>query len=117
MHGAIDRLKADIDRSSALVSRLKNAGMEMGAQELALSTARSQLTLARTEVHAFDATRVEPIANDGLKIVSDVNTAGDKAVAELRFRRRGLAASLGAILLVVIALGLKIQQIERGDRT
>ena len=116
MHGAIDRLKADIDRSSALVSRLKNAGMEMGAQELALSTARSQLTLARTEVHAFDATRVEPIANDGLKIVSDVNTAGDKAVAELRFRRRGLAASLGAILLVVIALGLKIQQIERGDR-
>lgn len=113
MHGAIERLKAAIEGSSALVSRVKNAGMEMGAQELALSSARSQLTLARTEMHAFDPSRVTPIVDEGLKMVSGVNAAGNGAVAELQFRRRGLAASLAAILLVVVALGLKIRQIDR----
>jgi hypothetical protein len=29
------------------------------------------------------------------------------------YRRRGLAVSLGAILLVVIALGLKVREIDR----
>jgi hypothetical protein len=42
-----------------------------------------------------------------------VDQAADTAAAELRFRRRGLAASLAAILLVVVALGFKIRQLER----
>ena len=113
MRADIERLKAGIDRSAATVARLKNAGMEMDPQELALGTARSRLTLARTEMHAFDAARVTPIVDEGLMIVADVDRAGERATAELRFRRRGLALSLGAILLVVVALGLKIRQIDR----
>ena len=113
MRRAIERLKTGIGSSSALVSRVKNAGIEMGAQELALATARSQLTLARTEMHAFEPARLMPIVDDGSKLVGEVTSAGDRAVAELQYRRRGLALSLGAILFVVIALGLKIRQIDR----
>ena len=113
MRSGIDRLKAGIDRSGALVARIGNAGIEVGAQELALREARSRLTLARTEMHTSDATRVDPVVQEGLKIVADVDAAGARGVAELRFRRQGLAISLAAILLVVVALGLKIRQIDR----
>jgi hypothetical protein len=54
-----------------------------------------------------------PIIADGAKIVATVDTAGQKGVSELTFRRRGLAVSLGAILLLVVALGLKVRQIDR----
>ncbi len=113
MRAAIERLKAGIEGSGSLVARVRNAGMETSAQEIALGTARSQLTLARTEMHASDAARLTPIVDDGLKIVAEVDRAGERAVSELRYRRRGLALSLGAILLVVVALGLKIRQVDR----
>jgi hypothetical protein len=48
--------------------------------------------------------------------VADVDRAGEEAAAELAYRRRGLAVSLGAILLFVAALALKIRQLERRPR-
>jgi len=113
MRGDIERLKAGLNRSSATVSALSNAGMEMSAQELAVGTARTRLTLARTEMHAFDPTHVTPVVQEGLATLAAVDKAGETATAELRFRRRGLAVSLGAILLVVVALAFKIRQLER----
>jgi len=113
MRGDIERLKTAVDRSAARVAALTNAGLEMNAQTLALADARTHLTLARTQMHSFDAALVTPVINDGLKTIVDVDKAADGAAAELRFRRRGLAASLGAILLVVVALGFKIRQLER----
>ena len=113
MRGGIERLKAAVDRSGARVSSLTNAGMEMSAQALAVADARTRLTLARTEMHTFDAARVTPVVGEGLKTLEEVDKAADTAAAELRFRRRGLAVSLGAILLVVIALGFKIRQLEK----
>jgi hypothetical protein len=113
MRTTIDQLKTGLDSTSDLVARARNAGMEMSAQEIALGTARSQLTLMRTELHTSDASRLMPIADEGLKIVNEVQQAGDSAMAELAYRRRGLAISLAAILLVVVALGFKIRQVDR----
>ena len=115
MRGGIERLKDEIDRSGALLARLKNAGIEVSDQQLALREAASKLTLARTEMHRFDPERVTPILADGLKIVSSVDRVGQSGTAELRFRRRGLFVSLGAILIFVVALGLKVRQIDRRD--
>jgi predicted CXXCH cytochrome family protein len=112
MRGDIERLKAALERSGTRLASLKNAGMEMSAQDLAMGTARTSLTLARAEMHTFDADRVAPIVAEGLTALAGVDAAGDRAAAELRFRRRGLAASLVAILLVVVALAVKIRQIE-----
>jgi cytochrome c553 len=113
MRSGIDRLKAGVDRTGALLARLKNAGIETGPDELSLNEARTHLTLARTEIHTSDSGRVESVIADGLKTVATVESAGERGTAELRFRRRGLALSLGAILLVVVALGLKIRQLDR----
>jgi predicted CXXCH cytochrome family protein len=116
MRTGIERLKTGIDDSSTLIRRIKNAGIEVSDEQLALREAGTKLTLARTEMHGFDAARVEAILADGMKVVTSVESAGQKGVAELRFRRRGLAASLGAILLFVVALGLKIRQIDRRNQ-
>jgi hypothetical protein len=113
MRRALERLKTALDGSYAVVDRLGNAGMEVGSQQLTLAEARTHLTLARTEVHAFAPPRVEAVIEEGLKLVADVDKAGDEAAAELAYRRRGLALSLGAILLFVGALALKIRQLER----
>ena len=113
MRAAIDRLKGGIDRADAAIARVRDAGMEVAAQQLALADARSRLTLARTEIHTFEPARVEPAVADGLNIVDSVNLAVARARAELQYRRRGLVLSLAAILLLVAALALKIRQIER----
>jgi predicted CXXCH cytochrome family protein len=115
MRSDMEGLKAGIQTSGALLSRVKNAGIEVSDQQLLLRDASSKLTLARTEMHGFEPTRVAPILADGMKIVATVDQAGQKGVSELRYRRRGLAVSLGAILVFVVALGLKVRQIDRRD--
>jgi predicted CXXCH cytochrome family protein len=115
MRSDIERLKNSIHESGALMSRIKNAGIEVSDQQLALRDASTKLTLARTEMHGFDPTKVTPILADGMKIVAAVDQAGQHGVSELRYRRRGLAVSLGAILVFVVALGLKVRQIDRRD--
>ncbi|HJZ76061.1 MAG TPA: cytochrome c3 family protein [Vicinamibacterales bacterium] len=115
MRADIDRLKAGIDRSSAALTRLKNAGIEVSDQQLALREAGTKLTLARTEMHGFDPAPVTAILADGMKIVSGVDAARQRGALELRFRRRGLFVSLAAILVLVVALGLKVRQIDRRD--
>jgi predicted CXXCH cytochrome family protein len=114
MRQTIERLKTAIAGSTQVINRVGNAGIEVGAQELTLAEARTHLTLARTELHAFDPAAVESITAAGLTLVGSVDRAGEAAVAELAYRRRGLALSLGAILLFVGALALKIRRLEAG---
>jgi predicted CXXCH cytochrome family protein len=116
MRRAIERLKTAVEGANTIVNRVGNAGIEVGSAQLTLAEARTHLTLARTEVHGFDPAKVESVVDNGLKLVGDVDRAGDEAAAELAFRRRGLALSLGAILLFVGALALKIRQLERTRR-
>ncbi len=113
MRAEIERLKQALEASAALLARVENAGMEMSDEELTLREARNRLTLARTEVHTFDPQAVQGVLEEGLNLVHQVNQAGDAALAELRFRRWGLAISLAAILIVVVALAVKIRQIDR----
>ncbi len=113
MRSAIDGLRARLDGSLATVAQVANAGMDVSVQELALAEARTQLTLARTEMHSSKAELVDSVIAAGLKLVDTADAADERALAELRFRRTGLAASLFAILLLVVALALKIRQIER----
>ena len=113
MRRGIERLKLGIGRSGELIARVRNAGIEMSDQELRLIEAQSRLTLARTEMHAANPAAVEAIIAEGTTILAGVDRAGQDGVVELRFRRRGLAVSLLAILLLVVALGLKVRQIDR----
>jgi predicted CXXCH cytochrome family protein len=112
MRGGIEKLKAAISHSESIVAAAENAGMDMGGQILALREAGNHLTLARTEMHAFDPKPVDVVLQAGLAITAKIDADGDAALAEVSFRRTGLAVSLGAILLVVVALRLKIKSLK-----
>lgn len=116
MRRGLEGLKLGIGRSGELIARVRNAGIEMSDQELAILEAQSKLTLARTELHAAQPAAVEAILAEGTTILTGVDRAGQDGVAELRYRRRGLAVSLLAILLLVVALGLKVRQLDRRSR-
>ena len=113
MSGAIENLKSTLALTERLVEQARNAGMEMSDQEIALGEARNHLTLARTEVHTFDPAAVTQVVDDGLARLAAIDEAGQPAMAELRYRRSGLAVSLGFILLFVVALGLKVRELDR----
>ena len=113
MRASIDSLRGAVEQSATLLDRLHASGMEVGAQQLSLREARSHLTLSRAEVHSFDADAVSKVVGEGLAVTRALEQAGAASSAELRFRRQGLAASMVAILLVVVALLAKIRQIER----
>jgi predicted CXXCH cytochrome family protein len=116
MRTGIETLKTAIDRSSSLVASVENAGVDMGDQSLALREAVNHLTLARTEMHAFDPAPVSTMLQQGLAITARVDAAGQVALDEVAFRKRGLAVSLGAILLVVVALALKVRRLRAVGR-
>lgn len=112
MRSSIDQLKSALDANTALIDAVSNDGMEVSDQELALAEVRAKLTQARTEIHAFDPAAVDVIVAEGMKQLTSIDQAGRKAVADLRYRRRGLFISLGAILLVVVALALKVRELS-----
>jgi predicted CXXCH cytochrome family protein len=115
MRAAVERLVGGISASTALVNRVRNAGMETGDQDLALNEVRTRLVQARTEVHAFDPAALEAVVNEGAKLLEGVNQAGARALDELAYRRRGLFVSFGLILLVVTALAFKIRDLGKRE--
>ena len=115
MRAEIEKLKTAIVRSQALIATAENAGMEMGEQSLTLREAGNHLTMARTEMHAFDPKTVDTVLQAGLGLTTKVDAEGQAALAEVSYRKTGLAMSLGAILLVVVALALKIRSLKPRD--
>lgn len=114
MRASLDGFRQAIDSNTALIAKARDEGMEVGDQELALREARTKLVLARTEMHAFKPEAVDAVIGDGMKIVASVNQGGNRALSELSYRRNGLFVSLAAILLLVVALALKIHDLNKG---
>jgi len=112
MRAGIDTLKTAIGHSEAELARVENDGIEMGAETLTLREASNHLTLARTEMHAFDPTIVESVLAEGMGLTAKVDAAAEAGRREVSYRRTGLAISLAFIVLVVIALQMKIRTLE-----
>jgi predicted CXXCH cytochrome family protein len=113
MRAGIERLKLELTRGSDVTARVQSAGMDAASQEQALEEAQNQLTVARTDVHAVDVAALDRVLAGAHKNLAAVTQANDRALGELRFRRAGLIASLVAILVFVVALGLKIRDVDR----
>jgi predicted CXXCH cytochrome family protein len=113
MHAQITGLQTAVERAEQQLRAVRNAGLEVGDEELKLREARNHLVLSRTEVHTFNPDAVTKVATEGLALTTGVVDAAAAGERELAFRRRGLAAAMVAFLVVVIGLVWKIRQIER----
>jgi len=112
IHAGLVKLDASIARSDELLGRAESSGMEVSEAKLAESEARDDLTKARVDLHAVNFARVDPEIQAGLKVTQNTWQAGQDAMAELQFRRKGLLVSIVTILLVVIGLFLMIRKLE-----
>lgn len=113
MHAQITGLQTAVQKAELQLAAVRNAGLEVGDEELKLREARNHLVLSRTEVHTFNPEAVTKVAAEGLALTTGVVDAAAAGERELAFRRRGLAAAMVAFLVVVVGLVLKIRQIER----
>ncbi|MEW6128568.1 MAG: cytochrome c3 family protein [Acidobacteriota bacterium] len=106
-------LNHHINQTEDLLNRVAITGMEVSRPMFDLKEARDKLINARVLIHNFSPSAIETAVNQGMDISKKANQAGQDALSELQFRRKGLAASLIIILLAVAAIYLKIRQVER----
>lgn len=113
MRVLIDSLEVQFDSAQHLLERAELAGMEVSNALFELESANNARIGARTAVHGFELTAVETEVQDGLEVAQAGIAAGQDALAELDFRRMGLAVSVTIILALIGGLLLKIREIDR----
>jgi len=114
MYGALTALESDLRQAEALLHRAEVSGMEVGAPRFELkSKGVTSAVDARALIHAFDPDRLIERTEEGNAVAAAALQAGEGALAEMDYRRKGLGISLILIALVVVALYLKIRQVDR----
>ena len=112
MHDDLALLDTAIARSDDILGRAERSGMEVGEAKLVEGDARDDLLKARVEIHSVQPETVDHDIQAGLKIAASTYQAGEGALAELRYRRKGLVVSVVTIVLVLIGLYLMIRKLE-----
>jgi Cytochrome c3 len=109
----LTRLDDAIQAAGKVLGAAESSGMEISQARLDEDQARDALTKARVTIHSFKKDLIEQDIQDGLKLASKNLQAGQAALAERDYRRKGLGFALIFILLTVLGLSLYIRQIER----
>lgn len=112
MRSSIDKLIASIDKSTEMLSVAERKGMEVSKPKFELKGATDALTHARVLIHSSSTTEFDKVVGPGLDVAGKGYQAGLDALAELNFRRKGLAVSLVFILFLALLVYLKVRQIE-----
>ena len=112
MRSRIDDLIANINKSTAILNLAERKGMEVSKPKFELKGATDALTHARVLIHSSSTAEVDKVIGPGMDVASKGYQAGVGALAELSFRRKGLAVSLLFILFLAMLVYLKIRQIE-----
>lgn len=112
LHDDLTNLDSSIARSDELLGRAERAGVEVGEAQLAQAEARNNLLKARVEIHAVRREAVKSDIDGGLKISAAGLQAGQNAMAEVKYRRKGLLVAVVIIMFVLIGLYLMIRKIE-----
>jgi bacterioferritin-associated ferredoxin len=116
MRQQLETLEARFDSARQLLARAERAGMEVSQARFDLDAAHNARIAARTAVHAFQLEAVRAEVDKGLAVSDSGVAAGHRALAELNFRRTGLAISVAIILALIGGLMLKIRELEGAAR-
>jgi predicted CXXCH cytochrome family protein len=113
MRRAVGQLSERIGSADALLDRGTQLGMEVSRVKFELNEARNHLIDARVVVHSFSADELDAVVKPGMDIAGRAHEQGLQALEEAGFRRKGLAFSLIIIGLAIVAIYLKIREIEK----
>jgi predicted CXXCH cytochrome family protein len=119
-YGIASSIKQDLESFKAEMQSVENKleladkqGVEVSEIKFRLQEAHTALIQVRNLIHSLSLERIEEKINEGETVISEVSKAGDAALREARFRKRGLIVATAFIFLLAIALLLKIRQIEK----
>jgi hypothetical protein len=112
MLSGLTRLDDANKAADKLLNLAESSGMEVSQARLDEDQARDALTKARVTIHSFKPELVEQDIQEGLKIAAKNLQAGQAALAERDYRRKGLGFALVFIILTVVGLFLYIRKIE-----
>ena len=113
MSSQLGDLAARIREAEQILKAAANDGMEVSRAQYDLREAGNHLIDARVKIHGVSPAQVTEAVTPGLAIAKQAHEAGALALADFQFRRKGLAVALLFIGIAVLALYLKLRQIER----
>jgi t-SNARE complex subunit (syntaxin) len=114
IRGLLAGLTRSYDEAEARRLEVHRRGMEDDEIVFLLQEAHQDLVHARTLVHTFDAARVGERTGEGMAKASKAHELAVAQVREYRVRRLGFGMATIFMTLLVVALYLKIRQMERG---
>jgi hypothetical protein len=109
----IEGLSSRIDQATATLTRAEHAGMEIGAPRFELLAANESLIKARAATHSLEIDQIKIATDSGLVVAQKSLESGQGLLAEVQFRRKGLATSMLIIVAVLVGLFLKIREVDR----
>jgi len=112
MRELIDSLRTELDSAGGILKRAERSGVEVSQAQFDLEGAHSALVSSRAAMHTFDLPTLAAEVAGGRKITAEGLLRGRRAVAELRFRRTGLAVFALVVLGLIAALILRIRELE-----
>lgn len=112
MLSGLEKLDDAVEAAEKVLVAAESSGMEVSQARLDQDQARDALTKARVTIHSFKPELVEQDVQEGVKIAAKNLQAGQAALAERDYRRKGLGFALVFILMTVLGLFLYIRQIE-----
>ena len=102
-------LTSMIARSERILVAAQRGGVEVRRVRAALDGAVDAQIELETLVHTFEPKPVAAKQKEGLQHAQQALVAGQSALDELNYRRRGLFTALGIVLVTLVALALKIR--------
>jgi predicted CXXCH cytochrome family protein len=88
-------------------------GVEVSEPKFRLQDVRTILVSAKNLTHGLAVKDIRDKVDEGEKVLADVRQAGDKALQEAKFRRKGLIIATALLALFGLALFLKIRHMTK----
>ena len=111
-HKTITGLDSAREDLSKVSEQLAARGLDIEPISNQLNDLNDALKKARTYVHSFSRSTFQQVAAPGEEAVQRSQTLVKQARAEFKFRRIGLYVSIALIGLLMIAIYLKLRQLE-----
>ena len=114
MYAALFATESELREAERLLHDAEIAGMDVGNVQFELTSSGTNAAMdARALLHSFDPEQVVTRSQEAREVAAAALAAGQDALGELQFRRKGLAVSLVLIVLVLVGLYLKIREVDR----
>ena len=116
MKSLIDSLKSDDKAAQKIVDEAAQKGMDISDASFALKDIKQVLIESRTVLHSADLEKYKESIQKGFEITTKAEKAGQDAVDDYYFRRKGLGIVTIMVTILAILLYLKIKRLEKSKQ-